>query len=68
MYQIIQSENDFEAVIDSKDTLGEAEDYVSALNEMYKHKSLKFYYKECNSPAGYESSLFVDEYNSMYPT
>ena len=52
MYEIIQLENDFEAVIDSKDSLGEAQDYVLALNEMYKHQKIQFYYREgkpCNS-------------------
>lgn len=58
MYEIIQSENDYEAVIDSKDTLGEAQDYVSALNEMHKYRQVKFYYKQSNSLTNYENNVF----------
>jgi len=49
MFEIIQSENDFESVIDSKETLGEAQQYVDALNEMKKNQNTEFFYKECNS-------------------
>ena len=49
MFEIIQSENDFESVIDSKETLGEAQEYVSSLNEMRKNQDIQFFYKECNS-------------------
>ena len=49
MYEIIQSENDYEAVIDSKDTEAEAQEYVSTLNEMRKNQDTQFFYKECNS-------------------
>ena len=47
MYEIIQSENDFESVIDSKDTQQEAQEYVSAMNEMKKNQDIQFFYKEC---------------------
>ena len=47
MFEIIQFENDFESVIDSKETLGEAQEYVSALNEMKKNEQTQFFYKEC---------------------
>ena len=36
MYEIIQSEKDFESVIDSKDTEAEAQEYVFALNDTKK--------------------------------
>ena len=49
MFEIIQSENDYEAVIDSKETQAEAQEYVSALNEMKKNQDTQFFYKECNS-------------------
>ena len=49
MFEIIQFENDFESVIDSKETLGEAQQYVDALNEMKKNQNTEFFYKECNS-------------------
>ena len=44
MYEIIQMENDAEAIIDSKETEAEAEDYVSVLNGMYQ-EHIKFYYR-----------------------
>ena len=46
MYEIIQSEKDFEAVIDSKETLTEAQEYVSALNDTKEKKQIFFYCKE----------------------
>jgi hypothetical protein len=46
MFEIIQIENDYEAVIDSKETLGEAQEYVSALNDTKKNKKTFFYCKE----------------------
>ena len=49
MYEIIQVENDFESVIDSKETQQEAQEYVSALNEMKKNEQTQFFYKECNT-------------------
>ena len=49
MFEIIQAEKNFESVIDSKETLGEAQEYVSALNEMKKNQNTEFFYKECNS-------------------
>jgi hypothetical protein len=49
MYEIIQSENDCEAVIDSKDTEAEAQEYVFALNDTKKNQETQFYYKACNS-------------------
>ena len=58
MYEIIQSENDFEAVIDCKDTEAEAQEYVSALNEMNKNQETQFFYKQCNSLTNYENNVF----------
>ena len=46
MYEIIQVENDFESVIDSKDTQAEAQEYVTALNDTKKNKKTFFYCKE----------------------
>lgn len=48
MYEIIQIEKDFESVIDSKETLGEAQEYVSALNDTKKNETVQFYYKKSN--------------------
>ena len=45
MYEIIQMDDDGEAVIDSKETEGEAMDFVSALNGMFNQEELKFYYR-----------------------
>ena len=58
MYEIIQTEGDFEAVIDSKDTEAEAQEYVSALNDTKKKQETQFYYKESNSYSTNESNLF----------
>ena len=58
MYEIIQSEKDFESVIDSKDTEAEAQEYVSALNDMKKNQETQFYYKQCNSHTYYENNVF----------
>lgn len=58
MYEIIQSENDFESVIDSKETKEEAQEYVSALNEMKKNQDTQFFYKESNSISTNENNLF----------
>ena len=58
MYEIIQSENDYEAVIDSKDTEAEAQEYVSTLNEMRKNQDTQFFYKECNSLSESNNNLF----------
>ncbi len=58
MYEIIQSENDCEAVIDSKDTEEEAQEYVSALNEMKKNELTQFFYKESKTYSENESNLF----------
>ena len=41
-------ENDCQSVIDSKETSEEAEQYVSALNEMKKNEQIQFFYKECH--------------------
>ena len=49
MYEIIQLENDFESVIDSKDNEAEAQEYVSALNEMKKNEQTQFFYKQCST-------------------
>ena len=49
MYEIIQLENDFESVIDSKETQQEAQQYVSALNEMKKNEETQFFYKQCST-------------------
>ena len=49
MYEIIQLENDFESVIDSKETKEEAQQYVSALNEMKKNEQTQFFYKESST-------------------
>jgi hypothetical protein len=57
MYEIIQSENDFESVIDSKDTEAEAQEYVFALNDTKKNQETQFYYKPCNSFTNHESNL-----------
>ncbi len=58
MFEIIQSENDFESVIDSKETLGEAQEYVSSLNEMKKNQDTQFFYKECKSSSTNENNTF----------
>ena len=58
MYEIIQAENDFESVIDSKDTQAEAQEYVTALSDTKKNQETQFYYKECNSISNNESNLF----------
>lgn len=57
MFDIIQMENDFESVIDSKETKQEAQEYVSALNDTKNNQSTQFYYKESNLSAN-ESELF----------
>ena len=57
MFDIVQMESDFESVIDSKETLGEAQEYVSALNDTKKNDTMQFYYKESNLSAN-ESELF----------
>lgn len=57
MFDIIQMENDFESVIDSKETQAEAQEYVSALNDTKNNQSTQFYYKESNLSAN-ESELF----------
>lgn len=56
MFEIIQMENDCESVIDSKESLGEAQEYVSTLNDNKKNQSTQFYYKETTQPT-YESEL-----------
>ena len=58
MYEIIQSEKDFESVIDSKDTEAEAREYVSALNDMKKNEETQFYYKQSNSQTYHENNVF----------
>jgi len=58
MFEIIQSEKDFESVIDSKETQAEAQEYVSALNDTKKNQETQFYYKKCNSNTNDESNLF----------
>ena len=58
MFEIIQSEKDFESVIDSKETQAEAQEYVSALNDTKKKQETQFYYKESNSYSTNESNLF----------
>src|ERR1035437_4875251 len=58
MFEIIQAENDFESVIDSKETLTEAQEYVSALNDMKKNQDTQFFYKECNSLSAGDNNLF----------
>ena len=58
MYEIIQSENDYEAVIDSKDTEAEAQEYVSALNDTKKKQETQFFYKKCNSLSTNTNNLF----------
>jgi hypothetical protein len=58
MFEIIQAENDFESVIDSKETQQEAQQYVSALNEMKKNEDTQFFYKECNSLSTNDNNLF----------
>ena len=58
MYEIIQTEGDFEAVIDSKDTEAEAQEYVSALNDMKKTQETQFFYKKCNSLSESNNNLF----------
>ena len=58
MYEIIQSENDCEAVIDCKDTEAEAQEYVSALNDTKKNYDTQFYYKQSNSLTNYENNVF----------
>lgn len=57
MYEIIQTENDIESVIDQKETQMEAQEYVSVLNDTKKNQSTQFYYKESNLSAN-ESELF----------
>ena len=49
MFEIIQLTNAFESVIDSKETRAEAEEYVSALNDMQKNQDTQFFYKKCDS-------------------
>lgn len=58
MYEIIQAENEFESVIDSKDTQAEAQEYVIALNDTKKNQETQFYYKESNTYSADESNLF----------
>ena len=58
MFEIIQTENDFESVIDSKETQQEAQEYVSALNEMKKNELTQFFYKESKTYSENESNLF----------
>ena len=58
MFEIIQAENDFESVIDSKETLTEAQEYVSALNDMKKNQDTQFFYKECNALSAGDNNLF----------
>ena len=58
MYEIIQSENDFESVIDSKKTQAEAQEYVTALNDMKKNQDTQFFYKECKSLSTNDNNLF----------
>jgi predicted nucleotidyltransferase len=58
MFEIIQSEKDFESVIDSKKTQAEAQEYISALNDTKKNQDTQFYYKESKSYSENESNLF----------
>ena len=58
MYEIIQTEGDFEAVIDSKDTEAEAQEYVSALNDTKKNQETQFFYKKGNSLSESNNNLF----------
>lgn len=45
MYEIIQMEKNGDAIIDSKDSKAEAEDYVSVLNGMHEQEHIRFYYR-----------------------
>jgi len=58
MFEIIQSENDFESVIDSKETKAEAQEYVSALNDTKKNEDIQFFYKECSSLSTNDNNTF----------
>ena len=46
MYEIIQLEDGSEAIIDSKETLGEAQDYVTALNDRHDQELIQFFYRQ----------------------
>lgn len=59
MFEIIQAEKDFESVIDSKETLGEAQEYVFALNDTKKNQDIQFYYKECYSLSVNDNKQFL---------